>query len=198
MWSSYITAMSLPWVIVRRLCIVGIVVAGCTTEKLAGSAPDVPPRFENDVASNGGTWPGQDWYRDFSSNELNSFIDQAARHNEDLAGARARVMQADARARQAGAAILPSLDAEGNANYLAGHSSQGGGHELDWSGMLSASYEVDFWGKNRAAAKSALLLADAARADRDTLALTDVGGCGRRLFPDHGAAGATGHRAFEP
>ncbi len=159
-----------------------IVVAGCTMEQATRVAPDVPARLENDAASPPEKWPAQDWYRQFSSVELNALIDEAARHNEDLAGARARVRQADARARQAGAAILPSLDAAGNANYLAGHSSQGGGHELDWSAMLSASYEVDFWGKNRAFANSALLLAAASRADRDTLALTTLAGVAGGYF----------------
>jgi NodT family efflux transporter outer membrane factor (OMF) lipoprotein len=37
--------------------------------------------------------------------------------------------------------------------------------------MLTASYEVDFWGRNRAMTTSALRLADAARSERDTVAL---------------------------
>ncbi len=82
--------------------------------------------------------------------------------------------QADARARQAGAAILPSVDAGGNGNYLAGHSVNGSAHETDWAVLLSASYEVDFWGKNRASARAASRLADASRADRDTVALTTL------------------------
>ena len=182
MMSECTTATPIRQVFFLCSCVMWIVVAGCTMEQATRVAPDVPARFENDAASPPEKWPAQDWYRQFSSVELNALIDEAARHNEDLAGARARVRQADARARQAGAAILPSLDAAGNANYLAGHSSQGGGHELDWSAMLSASYEVDFWGKNRAAANSALLLADAARADRDTVALTTLAGVAGGYF----------------
>src|SRR5205807_621861 len=93
-----------------------------------------------------------------------------------------RVAQADARARQAGAAILPSVDANATGNYLAGHSSQGGGHELDWAVMLSASYEVDFWGKNRATANSARLLAGASRAEQDAVALTTLAGVANGYF----------------
>jgi multidrug efflux system outer membrane protein len=99
-----------------------------------------------------------------------------------LTMARARVTQADARARQAGAAILPSVDAGGNGNYLAGHSVNGSAHETDWAALLSASYEVDFWGKNRATARSANLLADASRADRDTVALTTLAGVADGYF----------------
>jgi NodT family efflux transporter outer membrane factor (OMF) lipoprotein len=99
-----------------------------------------------------------------------------------MATARARVAQADARARQAHAGILPSIDAAGQGNYLAGHSANGSAHETDWSALLSASYEVDFWGRNRATANSARWLAIASRADRDTIALTTLAGVATEYF----------------
>ena len=154
---------------------------GCAAQPLAPPRQDIPPAFEH-VSESGGQWPAQEWYRDFGSDELDSFIDMAANANTDLAAARARVAQADARARQAGAAILPSADANATGNYLTGHSSQGSGHEFDWSAMLSASYEVDFWGKNRATTDSARLLAGASRADRDTVALTTLAGVANGYF----------------
>jgi outer membrane protein, multidrug efflux system len=157
--------------------------AGCATQRPASLPQELPAAFEGSLGgAESGPWPSRAWYRDFDSEELNSFVDLAERNNWDVAAACARVAQADARARQAGAAILPSIDATGNANYLAGHSSQGGGHELDWSAMISASYELDFWGKNRATARSAQLLADASRADRDTIALTTLAGVSSGYF----------------
>jgi NodT family efflux transporter outer membrane factor (OMF) lipoprotein len=153
----------------------------CALQSVAPPPQDIPPAFES-VSSPGGQWPAQEWYRDFGSDELNTFIDTAAQTNSDLAAARARVAQADARARQAGAAILPTVDANATGNYFSGHSSQGGGHEFDWSAMLSASYEVDFWGKNRATANSARLLAGASRADRDAIALTTLAGVANGYF----------------
>jgi NodT family efflux transporter outer membrane factor (OMF) lipoprotein len=155
--------------------------AGCAARDARLSAPEPPPVYEH-ATDGSGSWPSQTWYRDFGSDELNAIIDQAAKSNWDLAQAGARVSQADARARQAGAALLPSLDANGNANFLSGHSSQGGGHELDWAALLSASYEVDFWGKNRAAADSARWLAGASRAERDTVALTTLAGVASSYF----------------
>jgi NodT family efflux transporter outer membrane factor (OMF) lipoprotein len=130
----------------------------------------------------GAAWPAKDWYRGFGSDELNALVELAVSNNADLGAARARVAQADARARQAGAAILPAVDANGNATYLAGHSQQGSGHELDWFVMLSASYEVDFWGKNRATAEAGMLQASASRADRDTVALTLLSGVADEYF----------------
>src|SRR5260370_31084553 len=79
--------------------------------------------------------------------------------------------------------MLRNVDATGNANYLAGHSVNGTAHETDWAALLSASYEVDFWGKNRAAADSARLLTVAARADHDTVALTALAGVANGYFP---------------
>ena len=152
----------------------------CAVPRPATPPQHVPQAFE--VGSNGGKWPAQEWYRDFGSEELNGLVDAAAHANLDIESARARVAQADARARQAGAAILPSVDANGTANYFAGHSSQGGGHELDWAAMLSASYEVDFWGKNRATAESARLLSGASRADQDAVALTTLAGVANGYF----------------
>jgi multidrug efflux system outer membrane protein len=142
---------------------------------------EVPAAFQYGTPREG-SWPAQDWYRGFGSDELNGFVDLAVSNNGDLAAARERVLQADARARQAGAAILPSVDANANANYLSGHSQQGSGHELDWLAMLSASYEVDFWGKNRASASAAAFEAAASRAERDTVALTMLGGVADEYF----------------
>jgi NodT family efflux transporter outer membrane factor (OMF) lipoprotein len=156
-------------------------ITACAIHSTGPQKQVTPPAFEN-VSALTGQWPAQEWYRDFGSDELNSLVDSAVQANLDLESARARVTQADARARQAGAAILPSVGLNGTASYLAGHSSQGRGHEFDWAGMLSASYELDFWGKNRAIAESAHLLAGAARAERDAVALTTLAGVANGYF----------------
>ncbi len=155
--------------------------AGCALHETQPKAVGLPAAFEAPAPSDA-AWPSLDWYKGFGSPELQALIEQAASANLDLVMARARVTQADARARQAGAAILPSVDAGGNGNYLAGHSVNGSAHETDWAALLSASYEVDFWGKNRAAARAASSLADASKADRDTVALTTLAGVADGYF----------------
>jgi outer membrane protein, multidrug efflux system len=162
------------------IAFLSVLLSACVGRPAPRHIADLPQSFEHGGAA--GSWPSQQWYRDFGSEELDGFVAAAVQANTDLAGARTRVLQADARARQAGAAILPALDADGTANYLAGHSSHGGGHELDWSALLSARYEVDYWGKNRAAAASARLSAAASRADRDALALTTLAGVASQYF----------------
>src|SRR6266851_5265244 len=165
-----------------RLFLVAWIGAGCTLQPTKPPAVAMPASFEQTSSSDHTVWPGRDWYRGFGSPELNGLIEQASSNNFDVSAARSRIAQADARARQAHAAILPSVDATGNANYLAGHSVNGTAHETDWAALLSASYEVDFWGKNRAAADSARLLTVAARADHDTVALTAMAGVANGYF----------------
>lgn len=159
---------------------VGVLNAGCVLQ--ADKPPQIamPDAFGNAAAST--SWPSQDWYRNFGSVELDRLIDAASRNNLDVSQAQARIAQADARARQAHAAILPSVDAGGAVNYLAGHSSNGSAHETDWAALLSANYEVDFWGKNRAAADAAHFSAVASRAERDTIALTALAGVANNYF----------------
>ena len=164
----------LRWVLVAVAC------TSCTLRTTTRPVPPLPAAFEG--GEGGARWPDAAWYRDFASTELDALIAQAAANNFDLGIARARVAQADARARQAHAGILPSLDAGGPVNYLAGHSNNGTAHETDWSALLSASYEIDFWGKNRAASDAARWLSVAARADRDTVAITTLAGVADGYF----------------
>ncbi len=150
-----------------------VVLGGCATpQPTPRGTASLPASFVQPGADSPASWPTRTWYRGFSSEPLAAMIEAADSGNWDLAAARARVVQADARARQAGTALLPNLDAGANASFLAGHSASGSGHETDWSASLAASYEIDFWGRNHALAAAAGLLATAARAERDTLALT--------------------------
>src|SRR5579862_2501496 len=164
-----------------RVVLVCLLVAGCASRTGLEPRPPMPTAFA-EGAKEPARWPAREWYRGFSSAQLDALMTSASRGNGDLAQARARVAQADARARIAGAAILPSIEADGNAVYLAGHSSNGSGHETDWSALLSASYEVDFWGKNRAALRSAQLDYAGSEAERDAVALTTLAGVADTYF----------------
>lgn len=159
-----------------------LIFSACALQSPKPLVPDTPESFSNLKVDEHGHWPSSDWYHGFASRELDSLVAQASSGNLDLVAARARLAQADARARQAGAALLPSVDAGGDGNFLAGHSANGSAHETDWSALLSASYEVDFWGKNRATATAAKYLGAAARADRDTVALTTLAGVADGYF----------------
>src|SRR4029450_1277228 len=112
--------------------------------------------------------------------ELTGLMEEAQTVNLDSAAATARFRQADAQARITGAALLPSLSGSGQETYsrTSGSSSSGltnGVREVvNYSASLSASYELDFWGKNRDAAQAAEEIATANRFDRDVVALTTL------------------------
>lgn len=162
--------------------VVASCLTGCALQASRPPAPALPQEFAQAVGKTPAQWPSSDWYQDFGSPELDELIQQTVANNLDLQAAHWRIQQALERARQAHAALLPSVDGLGNINYLDGHSHNGGLHETDWSALLSASYEIDFWGKNRAAADSARDSLIASQADRDTLALTTLAAVANEYF----------------
>ncbi len=76
--------------------------SGCALHPAQRSAPQVPAALQNVLPAAEVRWPGQDWYHGFGSAELDVIIGRVSAANLDLVAARARVQQADARARQAG------------------------------------------------------------------------------------------------
>jgi NodT family efflux transporter outer membrane factor (OMF) lipoprotein len=169
-----------------RLLVVLVLLSGlvgCATHGAASSAPagDLPSRWSANYAE-GGDALSLEWFRAFGSAELDALITDAGSENLDIQAADARIRQADARARAAGAGILPSLDFNASSTRFQGHSSQGSAHETDSSALLSASYEVDFWGKNRAARDSARLLEKSSEGDRAVVALSTMTGVANTYF----------------
>jgi outer membrane protein, multidrug efflux system len=131
-------------------------------------------------------WPATAWWSAFQSPALTAYIDQAQRANYDIAAAAARVTQADARTRIAGAGLLPTVDAGADASRSrvgsSSTSTRGGRVSTSYSASLAASYELDFWGKNRSALTSAQSLAQASRFDRETIAITVMANVGTTYF----------------
>ena len=128
-------------------------------------------------------WPAADWWHGFGSAQLDELIAEAERNNDDLAGAVARVREADAQARIAGAPLLPSLDLGATATRERAQVSGGGPRVFNaFSPLLTASYELDFWGKNRALRDAARAAANASRYDRQTIALTVVSSVATTYF----------------
>jgi multidrug efflux system outer membrane protein len=128
-------------------------------------------------------WPAADWWHGFGSAQLDELIAAAERNNDDLAGAIARVREADAQARIAGAPLLPSLDLGATATRERAQVSGGGPRLFNvFSPSLSASYELDFWGKNRAVRDAARAAATASRYDQQTIALTVISSVATTYF----------------
>lgn len=115
-----------------------------------------------------------EWWRAFDSPELDALQSAARSGNLEIAAAVARIEQADALVRVAGANLLPTVDLGSDASRSRQASSSGGSarytNRLGLS--LQASYEIDFWGKNRAGTRAAEWDAAASRFDRETVALS--------------------------
>ena len=147
--------------------------------------------------------PSLDWWTKFRSRELTALVEEARANNLDIAAAISRIVQADAQARITGAALLPLVTFDGNAsnsqssmtttksNVIAikqgGGSTRSGGTLSNapvnnLQATLSASYEIDFWGKNRAALRNAEELAAASRFDREVVGLSTVAATANAYF----------------
>jgi NodT family efflux transporter outer membrane factor (OMF) lipoprotein len=107
------------------------------------------------------------FWQEFGNADLNRLIDNALAQNLDLEAALHRVEQARAQAKIGAAPLYPTVSASGSASRTFQdprdtNSVRGGG---------SISYEVDLWGKNRNAAKSADYRVNASEFDREALRL---------------------------
>jgi NodT family efflux transporter outer membrane factor (OMF) lipoprotein len=127
--------------------------------------------------------PAVDWWRGFKSSELTTLMEAAQIYNFDIAVAIAQIVQADAQVGVAGAPLLPSLTGTANAEQSRPSASLGGGNMFSGSGGrafsqyslgLTASYMIDFWGKNRATLHAAEESATASRYNREVVTLTAV------------------------
>jgi len=112
-----------------------------------------------------------DWWQRFASPELDQLMAEALAANQDLAAAIARIDQARASTRIAGAPLLPSIDAAGSASGTRTRTSQRTRNSSSGQALLTASYEVDLWGKNAAGLEAAQHALNATTFDGDALAL---------------------------
>src|SRR5947199_3829963 len=109
-------------------------VAGCKLmEGRLDPALDIPNSYRWARGAPDAALPPLDWWRCFRSRELTDLMEQAQAANLDIAAAVARIIEADANARIAGAPLLPNV----NLTAIALHtkpSTIGGGGSSSTSG----------------------------------------------------------------
>jgi multidrug efflux system outer membrane protein len=143
------------------------VLAGCAAAPPSPQGPmalgvTIPRAWAGDrVHASASSVSDVDWWGRFESAELSELIDRARANSFDIAVAIANVNRARLFAQIAGASLLPEVAGSMSA---ARPSSYGAG--------LDASYEADFWGRNRALRDGALAELRATEFDRATVALT--------------------------
>ncbi|ARP77358.1 efflux transporter outer membrane subunit [Bordetella genomosp. 6] len=138
--------------------------------------PAPPPVAELDAArlglsAAGVQWPAQQWWQRYADPQLDALVSEALASHPSLAAARARLAQANAAVAGARAPLLPRVDANYTLtrehlpkNYIYPPPT-GGSVVSDNRLALDFSYELDFWGKNRARLQAAVSQRDAAEAD---------------------------------
>jgi outer membrane protein, multidrug efflux system len=140
-------------------------------------AAEIPPKYG--AGQGESAPPALDWWRGFRSRELTNLIEEAQIANLDIAAAIGRIIQADAQAKIAGAPLLPAVDFVGFAERF---KNPGGPERNLVHAALNASYEIDFWGKNRANSRAAQEIAVASRFNKEIVVLSTIAAVGNAYF----------------
>lgn len=122
------------------------------------------------------------WWESFGDPRLDELIDAAMNGNRDLRIAAARLQQAEAVARIAGAPLTPSVSIGANGRRSRqvfvglplGPNAPSPVDSLStqWGVSLDTSWEIDLWGRLHANARAALAQFDASRAETQAAALS--------------------------
>lgn len=149
-----------------------------TTAQVA-IAPETVAADRSFSAAPAGTWPATRWWRANADPALSALIEEGLRQSPDVAAAAARFRRAGAMATQAGAALLPQLDAQAGVTLDKQSYNNGFPKEFlpkGWrdSGEVSAmlGFDPDVWGRNRATLAAATSQARAAALDLEQARLS--------------------------
>ena len=156
--------------------VTAVLLSGCASNIKPSSTLIDPQTLEtsktfSDVAHSG-NWPQQNWWTGYGDSELDHLIEQALSGNPDLRAAQDRLVRANAFVESARGANQPSLAANASAirekfteNYI--YPPPLGGSTYTTSTLsLNFGWDLDFWGKDKAAIEAANANVNAAGADR--------------------------------
>ena len=124
-------------------------------------------------------WPSDSWWRNYGDAQLDALVAEALAGSPTMAVAKARLDRAQASAQIAGAPLYPQVSANASNtmqkqsyNYLTPRSATPEGWNDYSRATLDFSWEMDFWGKNRAALAAATSELEATRADQAQARIT--------------------------
>lgn len=164
------------------LATAALVLGGCANDLglRSNRQPAHVDSFESaqSLPTEGGTWPTLDWAAQFGDPQLPQLIDEALADSPTIAQAQARLAKAASYIQGANANTLPKADVKyswtrelysGNALFPP---PDGGAWHSENNVLASASYELDLWGKNREALRSAISQEKIAAAEAQQARLT--------------------------
>ena len=124
-------------------------------------------------------WPEEAWWSGYRDAQLDALIAEALAGAPNIAVAEARLRRAQALAQVSGAATRPQVTLNASAsqqkqssNYLSPAAATPQGWNDYGRASLDFAWELDFWGRNRAALAAATSEAEATRADLAQARLT--------------------------
>ncbi len=163
---------------ITLMTLLAVALAGCVDRGGWKPAPQLAPQSLSASRTLGAApldanaWPQDDWWRSYRDPQLDRLVEEALAGSPSLEIAEARLRAAQGQAIAARAARAPStsLDAQVirqrfpvNGLYPPPY---GGSSWNQGQVMLDFSWDLDFWGHNRALAAAARSGVDAAQADR--------------------------------
>jgi NodT family efflux transporter outer membrane factor (OMF) lipoprotein len=158
--------------------LLGLSAALSACASLPGPAPSPAMRPPADFASTqsfaapASEWPAAGWWKVYGDPQLDALIEEGLAGAPSVAVAEARMRRARASQDGARGALAPQVSANASANqqkqsynYLSPPAMTPQGYNEYGRASLDFSWEIDFWGKNRAALAAATSEAVAAGAD---------------------------------
>jgi NodT family efflux transporter outer membrane factor (OMF) lipoprotein len=159
---------AVPSTSISAIAAASLALCGCAALPDGRTLQNVAPP-EKLAATN---WPSDHWWSDFGDAQLSQLIEEGLAGATDIRVAEARFARANALAGQARSALLPSVNAgvqvSGSKQSYNNGTPQAAlpqGFNDYGSASLGLGWDLDFWGRNRAALAAARSEAEAARAE---------------------------------
>lgn len=129
--------------------VLALLLAGCAGTRSDYQTPAValPAAWQQSVAPAQAAELPERWWRQFNDPALDQLIETALTRNNDLAAAAWRVRQAQLQAGIAATSLAPTLGASVSSNASRRLDGDGNATVRSSGATLSASYEVDLWGR---------------------------------------------------
>jgi outer membrane protein, multidrug efflux system len=162
-----------PWMAV----IASVGAISCAVHKPVRNPPPpvpVPDAYQSSGAT--GALPER-WWQAFGDRQLDQLVELALKGNLQLQGSWARIAQARAAARQAGAGRWPQVNASARASRGSNRLNFGDQPPIEFTqnqfvASVEATYEVDLWQRVGSQAKAAVRDLEASRYDLEAMAIS--------------------------
>ncbi len=153
---------------IRKSCaaVAVLLAAGCATIPAVGPRPEIRDASTVEASqslavTDSRAWPTDEWWMQYGDPQLDALIAEALANSPDVAAAAARFRRAAGVAMEAGGARLPSVDASASAYEDRRSLNNGFSDEIrrflpsGWrsgdDASVRAGFDLDLWGRNRAA-----------------------------------------------